>query len=254
MVASIPAALSVASSVSGLMGGSGGNTAGGQYYDPFASHRGTYANKLNQMMLGTGGGQQAQPQQARGQPGTGGGSWQLDPSKISSDSYAIGDALGPNNSTWVAAQQPTQAYGNAGGSVIGQQANAGNPVSNFMSSDPSYMWRLSQGESAANRAAAQGGLLNSGARLTSLNDYAQNQASTEFGNEFNRLAMLSGATQGPIGVADTSKSNWSGLAQGMAGVQNLFSNQGGGGFSSGADWNFLNALSNNPTDILYGGI
>ena len=44
------------------------------------------------------------------------------------------------------------------------------------------------------------GLLNSGNRLTAMNDYAQGEASQEYGNQFNRLADLYKANaQGYIG-------------------------------------------------------
>lgn len=73
----------------------------------------------------------------------------------------------------------------------------------FSPSDPSYAWRMSQGIDATNRGAAASGLLRSGNRLAALNDYAQGQASTEYSNQFQRLATLSGATIGSPSTAAT---------------------------------------------------
>lgn len=54
--------------------------------------------------------------------------------------------------------------------------------------DPSYKWRLEQGQKALERsAAARGGLL-SGGTLKDLTNYAQGAASQEYGNAYNRFA------------------------------------------------------------------
>jgi hypothetical protein len=54
--------------------------------------------------------------------------------------------------------------------------------------DPSYAWRLAEGEKALQgSAAARGGLL-SGATLKGISDYAQNAASQEYNNAFNRFS------------------------------------------------------------------
>lgn len=53
--------------------------------------------------------------------------------------------------------------------------------------DPSYAWRLQQGEEATRRAANVGGGQISGNTLKALNDYSQNSASTEYANAFNRF-------------------------------------------------------------------
>ena len=54
--------------------------------------------------------------------------------------------------------------------------------------DPSYQFRLNQGlDSVQSSAAAQGGLL-SGATLKALNNYAQDSASQEYQNAYNRFS------------------------------------------------------------------
>lgn len=79
----------------------------------------------------------------------------------------------------------------------------------FSSSDPSYAFRFQQGEQAIDRSLGAKGLLNSGQRLTALNDYGQGMASTEYANEFSRLSQLAGANVGSPAAA----------AQIMAGTQ-----------------------------------
>lgn len=61
--------------------------------------------------------------------------------------------------------------------------------------DPSYQWRMSQGQQALERnMAARGGMLG-GAALKQLQRYGQGFASQEFQNQFNRLSALAGIGQ-----------------------------------------------------------
>lgn len=81
----------------------------------------------------------------------------------------------------------------------GQWERSANPMAaaqSMLQSDPSYQFRLQQGQGAVeNSALARGGLL-SGNALKAMQDYGQNMASTEYGNIANRLAGLSGMGQG----------------------------------------------------------
>jgi len=56
--------------------------------------------------------------------------------------------------------------------------------------DPSYQWRLDQGNQAINRSAAAKGMLGSGNVLAELAKYGQGMASQEYGNQFGRLSDL----------------------------------------------------------------
>lgn len=79
----------------------------------------------------------------------------------------------------------------------GNYSRSGDPKAamKWMQMDPSYQFRLQQGQGALeNSAAARGGML-SGNALRALSDYGQNTASMEFGNIANRLAGLSGTGQ-----------------------------------------------------------
>ncbi len=93
--------------------------------------------------------------------------------------------------------------------------------------DPGYNFRLQEGLKAVNASAAAKGLLQSGANLKGINRFAQDSASQEYGNafnrfqldqgnQFNRLAALSG-----IGQTATQQLNTAG--QGLA--NNLSANQ-----------------------------
>lgn len=73
-----------------------------------------------------------------------------------------------------------------------------NPSS--IQNDPSYQFRLGQGEQAINRSAAAKGMLGSGNVLAELAKYGQGMASEELGNKTNTLAGLMGGAQ-KFGVA-----------------------------------------------------
>jgi len=65
----------------------------------------------------------------------------------------------------------------------------------FNSTDPSYQFRFNQGQNALERSQAARGMNLSGNALAELNNYGQNMASTEYGNQFNRLSALAGYGQ-----------------------------------------------------------
>jgi hypothetical protein len=90
----------------------------------------------------------------------------------------------------------TQAVQNAGTAAVNATAPgqdvfskklAGMANGQFSTDDPSYQWRLQQGEQAVERSAAAKGQLGSGNVLTALTDYAQGAASTEYGAQFSRM-------------------------------------------------------------------
>lgn len=71
----------------------------------------------------------------------------------------------------------------------------------FSTSDPSYAWRVGQGQQALERSAAAKGYLGSGNILAELQNYGQGQGSQEYQNQYNRLLPLTGATTGSPGTA-----------------------------------------------------
>lgn len=111
----------------------------------------------------------------------------------------------------------------------------------MLQQDPSYQFRLQQGQGALeNSAAARGGLM-SGNMLRALSDYGQNTASMEFGNVANRLAGLAGAGQntaqylGGIGqnagqaLANNTMMAGQARASGYTGMANALNNAVGQG-------------------------
>lgn len=61
--------------------------------------------------------------------------------------------------------------------------------------DPSYQFRLAEGQKAVDNSAAARGSALSGGALKALQKYGQGMASTEFQNTFNRLSTVSGQGQ-----------------------------------------------------------
>lgn len=92
---------------------------------------------------------------------------------------------------------PWMTRGNAAGNeqsgllgLGGDPAAAQNAFNTFKGSD-GYQFRLNQGLNAVNNNYATMGALNSGATLKGLNDYAQGQASNEFGKYMGYLGDMS---------------------------------------------------------------
>jgi hypothetical protein len=109
--------------------------------------------------------------------------------------------------------------------------SAARPYS-FQAQDPSYQWRLNQGQTAQDRSAASRGLLLSGAQLKASQAYGQNLASTEYGNQFNRLAGLANNAQSAAGnIATLQGQEGRGLAELARGqgqdLGNLYTGQAG---------------------------
>lgn len=72
--------------------------------------------------------------------------------------------------------------------------------------DPSYQWRLNQGEGALENSAAAKGVLNSGGTLGDILNYGQNFASNEYNNIFNR--DLTSYTTNRNNAVDTYATNY----------------------------------------------
>ena len=87
--------------------------------------------------------------------------------------------------------------------------------------DPSYQWRLQQGQQAANQAANMSGGLLSGNTLRGMQDYTQGLASTEYNNAFNRYQTqrqgIYNTLAGIAGIGQNAQNTTSNLAQNVAG-------------------------------------
>lgn len=88
---------------------------------------------------------------------------------------------------------------------------ASNPDS--VANTNAYKFRLNQGQQALERSAASKGMLSSGNTLAALMDYGQGLASTEYGNEFNRLSGAMGQEDSfNLGKANLNVNNRNSLA------------------------------------------
>ena len=92
----------------------------------------------------------------------------------------------------------------AGVNALGQLAD---PNANFQAS-PDYQFRMNAGLEGVTQNRAVNGLLNSGSALRGLNDYAQNTASNEFGNWWNRQSGLAGVGQAANQANQQAGSNY----------------------------------------------
>lgn len=106
-----------------------------------------------------------------------------------------------------------------GANVPAPEARRENALATIMN-DPGFQFRLNQGQAALERSAAARGRLFGTETLANTNQLAQNMASQEFGNAFNRLAGLAG-----FGTAATSQGNAATQGAGATGAQ-LLTNMG----------------------------
>jgi hypothetical protein len=108
-----------------------------------------------------------------------------------------------------ATQAPFRAAGETALNKLIPEATNYKPFSyNAMTADPGYQFRLSEGMKALGHKAGAGGGLVSGQSLKGLQDYAQNSASNEYTNAFNRYQAERQARLGPLqslaGVGQTA--------------------------------------------------
>jgi len=88
----------------------------------------------------------------------------------------------------------------------------------MLNMDPGYGFRLSEGRNAlAHQAAARGGLV-SGQTLKAMQNYAQNTASQEFGNAYNRMAGLAALGPSSAGIQNNLGQNYSTAASNTYGT------------------------------------
>lgn len=129
--------------------------------------------------------------------------------------------------------QPFQALGAQGINALSD------PSKNFTAS-PGYQYRLNQGLEGVTGNYATRGLLNSGAALKGLNDYAQNQASNEYGNWWNQNMGLVGVGQNALGA--------------ITGANNMFANNASDLALAGGQTNAMNKLNQGAIDAALWGM
>jgi hypothetical protein len=106
-----------------------------------------------------------------------------------------GDAI--NTMTPFASSNPLMAMYDMGGVARPGESTA-RPY-DFQATDPSYKWRLQQGQQAVERSGAARGMTLSGSQLKGLTNYGQGAASQEYGAQFGRLSGMANQAQGAAG-------------------------------------------------------
>lgn len=204
------------------------------YADPYHGSRAYWGNQLDQFM-GKGGSAPLSYNDWAAQNGISTGATNSFGEPAQHSIFGIGgllDTATPNSAQAGQSQQQYQDY------VKNFQPS--NPLQQLQNS-PSYQFRYNQGLSALNSSLAAKGMLGSGNRLAALQNYGQDYASQEYGNQFNRLASLSGATNGQMGAAgqNFSSNAQNSVGYGVAsnnaitsGLGTLAQQYGGGGTNS----------------------
>lgn len=146
----------------------------------------------------------------------------------------------------------------------GQRAQYQQQLSDLMknpssiTSDPGYQFQLKSGLDAVNGAMASAGYLNSGNRMTALQQEGQNFASTSLQNKELFLAQLAGANVGSPGEAGSILQQQNALNQQAAGVAGNVLGQGASslinGFNAGSgSGNYSFSMPSGYSNGVYGG-
>lgn len=173
--------------------------------------------------------------------------------------------------------QPYQQFGqqslNALARGMGLTPGAGSgafmeqPTLAQLQMDPSYAFRQAEGMKALNQQMSAGGLLGSGTALKAGQRYAQDLASTEYGNAYNRfmanranqIGMLQGGANTGFGAAQGIGNVYMGTGTNLANVfgntaQQMAASQGGAAQAGGQNLvNTGSAYANaamGPTNLL----
>ena len=148
------------------------------------------------------------------------------------------NALNQYYNQGVGFQQPYLSAGAGATNQLAQmlagQGLAQGPTLQQLQMDPSYAWRLQQGQGALQnsiRAGIGGANAGSGAAMKAITDYAQNAASQEYGNAYNRFMqqrqMQLGALQNLSGQGAGAANQALGLAGQTGGnLANLYGTTG----------------------------
>lgn len=111
---------------------------------------------------------------------------------------------------------------------------------------PGYQFRLTEGINALDRSAAARGMVLSGAQAQGVNNYAQGQASSEYGNYINELNTMSGL--GASSAASANNASNAAVIPGIA-IQNADNVAAGNAMASGIKGG-INSLA---SILSYGG-
>jgi hypothetical protein len=152
-----------------------------------------------------------------------------------------------------------QPFLDIGTNALNRLAALNQPGANaaeFIQTDPGYAFRLAEGRKALTaNARARGGLV-SGQTLKGMQDYAQNSASQEFSNAYNRLAGIAQLGPSAAGVQNSLGTGYANQANQLA-MTNA-ANQGNlalqrGNIAATQYGNYSNVLGNALSKYNFGG-
>lgn len=127
------------------------------------------------------------------------------------EAQSAADQLKLQREIWEKQQADYKPYleqGQYGINTLGALMRPNADTSAILKNDPSYQFRLKQGQQALDRSSAARGMGYSGAQMKAAQDYGQGMASTEFGNYYNRLAGLAQGGQQAAGSMANAGSNY----------------------------------------------
>ena len=159
--------------------------------------------------------------------------------------------------------KPYLEQGQYGINTLGALMRPNADTSAILKNDPSYQFRLKQGQQALDRSSAARGMGYSGAQMKAAQDYGQGMASTEFGNYYNRLAGLSQGGQQAAGsmaqaggqYANNASNTFGNLSNAQTSILGQQANARASGYTANANAlsGGLNSLTNLYGMSKYGG-
>ena len=164
-----------------------------------------------------------------------------------SDQYSnMQSILGQNADQWTNQQNRSMPYYNAGLNALQKEQQ---PFT-FSQTDPSYQWRLQQGQKAVQTSAAAKGNALSGGTMKAMDQYTQGLASTEYQNEFQRYLSQNQIYQNIAGQGLTAQNQMGSALAGRSGSlgqmqNNLGAIQGNINSMGNLEQNLSNLYSNN---------
>lgn len=176
------------------------------------------------------------------------------------EAQSAADQLKLQREIWEKQQADYKPYleqGTYGINTLGALMRPNADTSAILKNDPSYQFRLKQGQQALDRSSAARGMGYSGAQMKAAQDYGQGMASTEFGNYYNRLAGLAQGGQQAAGSMANAGSNYASnagntfanLSNAQTGILGQQANARASGYAANA--NAINQGLNSLTN-LYG--
>ena len=150
--------------------------------------------------------------------------------------------------------KPYLEQGTYGINTLGALMRPNADTSAILKNDPSYQFRLKQGQQQLDRSSAARGMGYSGAQIKAAQDYGQGMASTEFGNYYNRLAGLAQGGQQAAGsmaqaggqYANNASNTFGNLSNAQTGILGQQANARASGYAANANAisGGLNSLTN----------